>query len=373
MRVLCLIPYLHDTVPGQRFRIEQWQSLLSHDGIVIDFQPFESPELHAILPRGGAHLTKAWLMLKAFGRRLRLLTRVTDYDAVFLFREAAFVGPALLERWIHWRGVPIIFDYDDAIWIPQTSGANGLMTLAKCVGKTRTIARLSTHVTPGNDYLAAFARQYARNVTIVPTTIDTDKYVVRRPVPDRDPVVIGWSGSYSTVRYVEALREPLRDLARTERFRVRIIGGEIEPIPGVDVECVPWRSAAEVEDLNQIDIGVMPLTDDEWARGKCGLKALQYMALGIPTTCSPVGVNSQIISHDVNGLLATTREEWTEALRSLIRRPELRHRLGLRGRATVEEKYSAQSQVPRLRQILEQAVAERRGAPSGVLHSRTGQ
>ena len=159
MRVLCLIPYLHDTVPGQRFRIEEWQPLLSHEGITFDFQPFESPELHAILPLAGNQLSKSWLIVKAFARRLRLLSRVTEYDAVFLFREAAFIGPALLERWIHWRGVPIIFDYDDAIWIPQTSGANGLMALVKCVGKTRTIARLSTHVTPGNDYLATFARR----------------------------------------------------------------------------------------------------------------------------------------------------------------------------------------------------------------------
>jgi glycosyltransferase involved in cell wall biosynthesis len=298
---------------------------------------------------------------------------VTEYDAVFLFREAAFIGPALLERWIHWRGVPIIFDYDDAIWIAQTSGANGLMALAKCVGKTRTIARLSTHVTPGNDYLATFARRYSSQVTVVPTTIDTEKYVVRRPVPDRDPVVIGWSGSHSTIRYVGALRGPLQQLAKEQRFRLRIIGGKIDPIPGVDVECVPWRAATEVDDLNEIDVGVMPLPDDDWARGKCGLKALQYMALAIPTICSPVGVNREIVSHGVNGLHATTPEEWIETLRSLISRPDLRHRLGSAGRATVEARYSAVSQVPRLRQILEQAVAQRRREPSVILQSGAGR
>jgi glycosyltransferase involved in cell wall biosynthesis len=189
------------------------------------------------------------------------------------------------------------------------------------------------------------------NVTVIPTTIDTDKYLPESSKPESPTPVIGWSGSFSTVQHLNILRAPLRRLAAREKFRLRIVGVSDYRLDGVEVEALPWRSRTEIEDLRVIDIGMMPLPDDDWSRGKCGLKALQYMALGIPTICSPVGVNSEIIQDGVNGFLASTADEWIEKLTTLLHSAELRKRFGLAGRRTVEAKYSARSQVPRVLEV----------------------
>jgi glycosyltransferase involved in cell wall biosynthesis len=205
----------------------------------------------------------------------------------------------------------------------------------------------------GNPYLADYARQFnPQNVTVIPTTIDTDKYHFPENKPENEVPVIGWSGSHSTVQHLDTLRETLQDLAKVAKFRLRVIGTPNYKIEGVDVEAMAWRSETETSDLEPIDIGVMPLPDDQWSKGKCGLKALQYMALGVPTMCSPVGVNSDIIQDGENGFLASAKDEWIEKLKRLLASAELRRKLGAAGRRTVEEKYSAKVQAPRVFQIL---------------------
>jgi glycosyltransferase involved in cell wall biosynthesis len=195
-------------------------------------------------------------------------------------------------------------------------------------------------------------------VTVIPTTIDTEKYKVPPPKDPSGPVVIGWTGSYSTVQHLDTLRGALKKLAERESFRLRVIGTPTYECAPVDVEAMPWRATTELEDLSAIDIGVMPLPDDRWSKGKCGLKALQFMALGIPTVCSPVGVNSYIIQDDENGFLAGTEDEWVDKLSRLIRSHELRQRLGQAGRATVEQKYSAITQTPRVYEIFKSVLRD---------------
>jgi glycosyltransferase involved in cell wall biosynthesis len=173
---------------------------------------------------------------------------------------------------------------------------------------------------------------------------------------------VGWSGSFSTVQHLDTIRDVLKELAATEQFRLRVIGTPTYKIPGVDTEAMQWRSATEIEDLGEIDIGLMPLPDEDWSRGKCGLKALQYMALGIPTVCSPVGVNSTIIQDGVNGYLADTPEEWINVLKRLLHSPELRREIGLAGRKTVEDEYSGRVVAPRVAEIFRSAAKSKRNA-----------
>jgi glycosyltransferase involved in cell wall biosynthesis len=214
----------------------------------------------------------------------------------------------------------------------------------------------------GNSYLADYARQYNENVTIVPTTIDTDKYLFESP-PEKDGhLTIGWSGSFSTVQHLDTVREALQELAKRKAFRLRVIGTPNYELPGVDVESLPWRSETEISDLKPIDIGIMPLPDDRWSKGKCGLKALQYMALGIPTVCSPVGVNSVIIQDGENGYIADGVDDWVAKLESLLQDGELRKRLGRAGREVVEREYSARSQAPRVLEIFRSVVGSKAAA-----------
>jgi glycosyltransferase involved in cell wall biosynthesis len=351
MRVLALMPGLYDTSPGQRYRLEQWDPLLRERGVEITYAPFEDEELHSVVYKPGQMGKKLQLVTRNLARRLSTISKARNYDLVYILREAALLGPAVFERLLYQQRVPFVFDFDDAIFVSYRSPSNGYLSYLKFASKTKTICRLASHVMVGNPYLAEYARQVNDNVTVIPTTIDTEKYRVPPRKNDAGPITIGWTGSYSTVQHLDTLRGALQKLAETERFRLRVIGTPAYELSPVEVEAMPWRAATELEDLCAIDIGVMPLPDDNWSKGKCGLKALQFMALGIPTICSPVGVNTDIIQDNENGFLAGTEAEWVEKLTALLRSAELRRRLGDAGRVTVEQKYSAAIQAPRVYEI----------------------
>lgn len=351
MRVLALMPALYDTSPSQRYRLEQWEPLLRERGVEITYEPFEDEDLHALLYKPGMIGKKLQLVTRGLGRRMSLVRKAKGYDLVYIMREAALLGPPLFEKLIHQKRVPIVFDFDDAVFVSYRSPSNGYLSYLKFASKTKTICRIASHVMAGNPYLAEYARQVNDRVTVIPTTIDTEKYRVSQRKESSGPPVIGWTGSYSTVQHLDTLRGALKKLAARESFQLRVIGTPAYQCSPIDVEAMPWRADTELEDLSAIDIGVMPLPDDKWSKGKCGLKALQFMALGIPTICSPVGVNTDIIQDDQNGLLASTEDEWVDKLTRLLRSRELRQRLGQAGRATVEQKYSAISQTPRVYEI----------------------
>ncbi|HSE33831.1 MAG TPA: methyltransferase domain-containing protein [Pyrinomonadaceae bacterium] len=350
MRILALVPSLFDTSPGQRYRLEQWGPILQERGVEIVYEPFEDEQLHSLLYKPGLLRQKLDLVTRGFLRRLSAIRKAHEFDLVYVFREAALLGPAFFERLVIQTGVPMVFDFDDAIFVSYRSPSNGYLSYLKFASKTKSICRMAAHVMVGNPYLAEYARQVNTKVTVVPTTIDTTKY---QPLPRRqsDIPVIGWTGSYSTVQHLNTLRGALQKLAKLHRYRLRVIGTPSYQVDGVDVESMIWKSSTELEDLSHIDIGVMPLPNDAWSKGKCGLKALQFMALGIPTICSPVGVNTDIITDNQNGLLADSEDEWVEKMSQLIKSVEMRERLGEAGRQTVEERYSAKSQAPRVYEI----------------------
>lgn len=360
MRVLALVPGLYNISPSQRYRIEQWEPLLRERGVEITYEPFECAELNALLYQPGQMAKKMMLVAQGMGRRFSAVKKARDFDLIYILREAALLGPPIFERLARRTGVPIVFDFDDAIFVSYRSPSNGYLSYLKFAGKTRTTCRLSAHVMVGNPYLADYARQFNKNVTVIPTTIDTQRYTVPPPKTTNGPLIIGWTGSHSTVQHLDTLRGALKKLAATENFRLRVIGTPVYECGPVEVEAMRWRAQTEVEDLSPIDIGVMPLPEDKWSKGKCGAKALQFMGMGIPTICSPVGVNTDIIQDDQNGFIAATEDEWVEKLTRLLRSAELRRRLGQAGRLTVEQKYSAISQAPRVYEIFEAARRHKR-------------
>lgn len=356
MRVLVLAPYRYDTAPGQRFRIEQWMPLLEREGVQFEFDTFMSERLHQVLYKPGHVLAKAAALLGDYARRLARSIRLRGYDAVFLHREAAIIGPAWIERLLAGTGIPLVYEFDDAIYVPYVSPSNKYLSYLKFPQKTAAICRLATHVVVGNEVLREYAARYNSNVTIIPTTIDIEKYRPACRYKFDDAPVIGWSGSYSTIQYLEVMKPAFAKLAERHPFRLEIIGATTFQFDKVPVRSQNWSAATEVEDLSRIQIGLMPLPDEDWARGKCALKALQYMALGIPTVVSPVGVNADVIRDGVNGLHARDTDEWVRALSALIEDESLRRRLGNAGRKTVEAEYSAQVNAPRLLQILRSIV-----------------
>jgi glycosyltransferase involved in cell wall biosynthesis len=358
MRILALVPYPYDKAPGQRFRMEQWSPLLEQFGVEVTFEAFRCEELHFLLSGPANTWRKILLTSQALARRLKVFRQIKDYDLVYIYNEAALIGPALIENYLSMKRVPLVFDFDDAIFLQSRdiNPFNRYLRLLKFPGKTKSICRSASHVIAGNSYLASYAARFNTDVTIVPTTIDTEKYTIEQSEFASDPSVIGWSGSYSTVQHLDSIRGMLQRLARSERFRLRVIGTTNYQLDGVEVEAIPWNSENEVADLRAIDIGIMPLPDNEWTRGKCGLKALQYMALGIPTVCSPVGVNPSIIRDNENGLLAATEDQWIDQLTRLLHSPSLRKRLGKAGRETIEAEYSMSIHARRVYQLFKSVV-----------------
>jgi glycosyltransferase involved in cell wall biosynthesis len=338
---LCaLVPYPRNTAPSQRYRLEQWLPHLEQRGISVDIAPFADQELMDLLYRPGRRLMKGACNASAFFRRLREIGNASKYDAVVIHRAACLGGPAVIERAISILGGRLIFDFDDAIYLLDTTEANRQFGWLKFPGKTATICRISQHVVVGNSYLADYARRFNPSVTVIPTSVDTDRYYPAKRAGAAGCLVVGWMGSSTSQRHLERFVPMLREVTAWPGIELRVVSDREPVLPEVPYVWRRWSAESEISDLTQFDIGIMPMPDDQWSRGKCSLKALLYMAMGIPAVCSSVGANREIIRHGENGLLATTEAEWLANLKALVDDPQLREKLGTAGRRRVEEDYS---------------------------------
>jgi glycosyltransferase involved in cell wall biosynthesis len=363
IRVLALSP-IPEEGAGCRFRIAQFIPYLESVGIDVTLQSLFTPEFFRLVYKKGQYLRKAVTFAALSLKRLASLTSSSRYDLIFIYREVLPLGPPLVERWLASRSrPPIVLDFDDAIFLPSVSEANRFIATLKQPGKMSTIVRLSDHVIVGNDFLAQYARRFSDHVSMIPTSVDLTRFVPRAPVasdPAR-PLVIGWIGSPTTGRYLDTLSPVLQKLAKRHRFVLRI-SGTADPvtIPGVEVDNAPWMLEHEVELFNTCDIGVYPLPDDDWSRGKCGFKAIQFMACGVPVVSSAVGVNREIIADGVNGFLASEDGDWLVKLDRLLSDADLRRRFAEAGRQTIAERYSLSVNAPKLAATLRAVAKEPR-------------
>lgn len=342
-RLLVLSPYPTGLVPGQRFRIEQWEGVLAERGIDCTYIPFADPALMRVLFSPGHTLAKVGGVLRGWLRQSRSLRSLPRPDAALVFRAASLAGPPVLERSLVRRGVPFILDFDDAIFMLHSTKANRWFSWLKLPGKTQTLCQLSSHVTVGNAYLAGWARVHNPNVTIIPSSVDLKLFSPHRRGLSSD-VVVGWTGSHTSQTYLEPVAPMLRRfLASSPRARLRVHSDKPPSLPGIAHEWRAWSPQTEVAEISQFDVGIMPMPDDSWSRGKCSMKALLYMAAGSAAVCSAVGHNLEVIQHGVNGLLATSEADWVDALSRLVDDEALRNRLGAAGRVTVENRFSRES------------------------------
>ena len=348
LRVLAFVQKPCGISPGQRFRLEQWAPhLRDQHHIELDFCAFESESLTKVLYTTGHVAKKGALMLRDFARRAGAVDLARDYDCVVVYREAATFGPALWERVLSRLRIPFLLDFDDAIWMGADSGPrslNGIFSRLRFPAKTSTIARLAGAVTVGNDFLAAWARQHNPNVHVVPTTIDLGRYPVQPDPPTESLFVLGWMGSHSTLVNLESVRDAVERFGAERRVRFVVVCDRplTPPFRNVENVFVKWSPEREAQDIGMMHVGLMPLLDYPFAHGKCGCKALQYMAAGRPCVIAPIGVNRDIVKDGENGMLATTTTEWVSAFRRLADSDELRLRLAVEGRRTVERQFSAE-------------------------------
>lgn len=328
--------------PSQRYRYEQYIPFLEKNGFEFTFSPIINEKDDKIFYGKGKIFLKGLIALKSIFIRIKDWMRFNDFEIIFIQREALFLGSTFFERKAFKSKAKVIFDFDDSIWLMDTSPENVKYEFLKNPEKTKTNIKNAHLVVAGNGYLADYAKQFNTNTIVIPTSVDCE---IHKPIPQlrgSEKVVIGWSGSVSTIKHFESFTPTLIKLrekfGNTIKFKLM---GDLNYINAdLLLKGDPWSAETEVNELNKIDIGLMPLPQDEWAKGKCGLKGLTYMACGVATVMSPVGVNKEIIINGQNGFLANTEEEWLSYLSQLIEDQSLRGKLGEEGRKTVLEKYS---------------------------------
>ncbi len=347
--------------PSQRYRFEQYLSYFKTQGFTWELSEIISEKDDTVFYHKGNYIKKTGIIFKSFYIRWKDLRRAKQFDLIFIQREALLVGSSFFEKQFY-KHNNVIFDFDDSIWLLDTSPENKKFEFLKNPDKTKINIKHSHAVIAGNDFLADYAAQFNANVFVIPTTIDTGFH---KPTKETDlphaannfpgkKIVIGWSGSISTMKHFELVIPVLKAIQKKypNQTEIHVISQGSYSYPDFTITDKNWSSKTEADDLNVFDIGIMPLPNDEWVKGKCGLKGLSYMACGVATIMSNVGVNPDIIKHGENGLLAGTEQEWIACLSLLIENPELRLKLGEAGRNTVVEKYSVEANKDRYLNVL---------------------
>ena len=348
MKVLALIPSQKGYSPGQRGSIELWEKVLTPAGIELDYAPFESEKLREILYRPGNQMRKAVEMLRGYFDRITLVRSIDDYDAVFIYREAALLGPAFLERMIA-RRKPIIYQLDDPLFVPYRSPANGLLSYLKFFGKVKEIVRMSTAVLVNSTPIRQFAEQYNKNIWQVPSVVDLDKFVYDEADQNRRPVTVGWSGSPTTIKNLKMIEAPLGRISASGICDIKLIGSDDFGLDGVKYHAQKWDGATEVDDLRHMQIGLVPLPDDNpWNPYKFIMKTAQYMSLGIVPVGTPMASNLEVIRHGENGFLAGNDDEWIEQISTLVRDADLRKKMSHEAARDASAKYSLQTNADKI-------------------------
>ena len=340
-RILFITKYPESTSPSQRFRIELYKSLLKDFGFRAEISSFFSSEEYYIIYKSGYIFKKSIFVFKGLVRRFLQLFNIRKYDYIFILKEAAPLGPPIFE-WIYIKilNKKVIYDFDDAIYISKISEYNALAMIFKNSERVKSICKWAYKVSCGNAHLCSYAQKFNPKVIYNPTCVDTQ---IRHNIicnHETERITIGWTGSFSTLIYMDLIIPVLKKLQSKYDFNIKIICNQKPSFKLKNVRYVEWSVENEIIELSTCQIGLMPLTNDEWSLGKCGFKIIQYLSLEIPAISSSVGVNKTIIEHGVNGFLCDTEEDWYNCIEKLILNTQLRKEFGAKGRKKIIDKYS---------------------------------
>ena len=326
MKILFLVQDLD--VAASRYRVLQYLPYLKEHGVQATVLPFQ----------------------KGFFKKLKLFKSVNEYDILFIQRKRF---PILWLKYIRKNARRIVYDFDDSVMYRNSKAANPESNTR--VKMFKNMVNASDYVIAGNEYLQKNTTPFTHNVTIIPSPIDMSLYPLKKYLEKNDNITLGWIGATGSIHYLEKMKPVFEALGKKyEDLRLKIICNVFFDCDNITVEKKLWSEQEEVADIQSFDIGLMPLMDDPWSHGKCGLKILQCLATGVPVVCSPAGVNKEIVKNGVHGFWANTREEWIEKLEILINDPGRRERMGMEGRKRVIEHYSLEANAPRMLKIFQQ-------------------
>lgn len=347
-KILFLNPYPFDKAPSQRLKFEQYYAELGDNNWEVTHNAFINTDFWSFIYQPGNTIKKVIFTIIAYFKRFLVLFSLKKYDVVYVHLWVSPYGPALFERLTRLLSKRLIYDIDDLVFLGHSSEANRFYEKLKGKDKMFYLMKNSDHVITCTPTLDDFARKYNQKTTDISSTVDTNsRYQSKNNYAFQSKPVIGWSGSHSTSKYLYLIKDQLKELAKDIGFKLLVMGDSTFSIEGVDVEAMEWSESIEMKTLAQFDIGLYPLPNEEWVLGKSGLKAIQYMALGIPTVATAIGANHRIIQDQVNGFLIPfeSPHSWTESLKVLLENEILRKEMGQKARETIVEKYSIHNNV----------------------------
>ena len=357
-KILIICPFPKGVAAGQRLKYEQYLNVWKKKGWEVDISSFMDIPTWEVAYLSGNYGKKIFGVVKGHCRRFFDLFRIRNYDLVYVFMYVTPFFSTIMERLVKKLARNLIYDIEDNILTEQKfsniNNPNPFSRILKSPNKANFLIRNADHVITSSPFLNQFCleRNINKACTYITSSINTKLFYPTNKYLNNRILTIGWTGTFSSKGFLDQLEVVFKKLSKRVDFRLRIIGNFDYDLQGINLEVIKWTKKREVEDMQGIDIGVYPLPNDNWVLGKSGLKAIQYMAFGIPCVASNVGTTPLIIKDRVNGLLVKSEEEWVEALEELIQNPHLRKRLGSQARKDAIEKYSLDAVSKKYNEIL---------------------
>ena len=341
-KIYVICPFPKDEAAGQRLKYEQYIEQWEKEGYQVSISNFMDLSLWSVVYTKGNFLKKFFGVLRGYLKRFIDIFFIHKADLVYVFMWGTPFGSSFYERIIRLLSKNLIYDIEDNVMIGQTNSLNPIMRFLRGSGKVNYLIKSSDHVITSSPFLCDYAKKInnSGNATYISSSINVNRFIPVNNFGKTKPIVLGWTGTFSSKEYLELLEPMLKKLSARRNFKLRIIGNFEYSLPGVDIEMIQWSKKNEVLDLQGIDIGLYPLPQNDWVLGKSGLKALQYMAFGLPTVATDVGTTPRIINNMENGILVKSEEDWINALEMLMNDNELRRKLGENARRTVLQNYS---------------------------------
>ena len=344
MLVIC--PYPMGVAAGQRLKYEQYFDRWTKNGWEISISPYMDTSLWKVIHKRGYIFSKMKGILRGHVQRLKDLTTIPRYDLVYIFMYVTPLLTSFMERTVRFLAKKVIYDIEDNIYLRQknisSNNSNFFINLMKWTGKYKFLIQSSDYVITSSPFLKDYCLKInsKKKCIYISSSLNTDRYEINKVHSNDKKVVIGWTGTYSSKTYLDLLRNVFLELSKRVNFKLKVISNFNYSFPEIDCENIHWSLDNEIEDLKAFDIGVYPLPLDNWVLGKSGLKAIQYMALGIPSVITNVGINPMIINDKVNGILVKTEKEWIDALEELVNNPLMRRQIGDQARLDAVKNYS---------------------------------
>ena len=355
-KILILCPHPENVAPGQRLKYEQYFSHWKENGYEITVSSFMTLRFWNVVYKKGFLIEKVGWTIFGYLRRCFNLFQIPFYDVTYVFLWGTPFGKSFYEKIIRLLSKRLIYDIDDMVFLGHSSDANRFWQVLKGKDKMIYLMKSANHVITCTPKLDEFVEQFNLNTTDISSTVDTtNKYIPVNPYKNNHQIVLGWSGSHSTSKYLYLLQDVFIELAKKFDYKLLVMGDASFSIEGVHVEAYDWSENIEISTLQKIDIGLYPLPDEEWVYGKSGLKAIQYMALGIPTIATGLGANFRVIEHEKNGFLIKPNDynDWKEKIEKLINSETLRKELGIAARKSIVEQFSLEANQGKYLKVLQ--------------------